>query len=324
MHMTTLTLDAVERGCFAENGEHVSDHQNTAAGIAGARGALHTFFIFHLPHITGTISRAMLRLELEAYFSMAKSESFAVFGVSTPVQEVVLASPAGAAAGQTIFQDLGSGQVYGRARVTADDAGCIIEIGLWPQAIAALLAAAGERFAIGIGLDQSLNLSPGPDHLKVIRFSADSEPRTHQLVLETEPLPVPLPRTDAFGLQYDLPEETVSATLCEVVAAQATMLEGMLRNLLDAIRTVQGSQDLSAVGKTIQYQTLVRQTSQQLAELSQRHVFAEQRIGQIQTDSGASLAEEDAAVLQSLERINSVLHANLALVRRHLDVMLEA
>jgi hypothetical protein len=322
-----LTLNAIERGWFAETGAHSAQHQNTATGIAGDLGILRAFIVFEMPQLSGSIIEASLRLELEAYLSGEECETFMVMSVNTPARAMGMTYLPGAAAGQAIFDDLGNGSVYGHATVTADDVGRVLEISLSAQALQDMQAAAGTLFAIGIQLGQIIPPQAANDTLKMVRFSAASENRTQQLVLQTSPQQASTPSASGdFGLQYNLPDEQISEVLRQVVTTQAETLETMLQSMLDAV--VQ-TQDQDSAGKRGVQAPILRQlltrTSAQLSRFADNHVRVEQRIGEALTGANhpAELSPTCVALLNDLEQVNAVLHANISVARRYLDIMRE-
>ncbi len=326
MDTTIYTLNAVKHGCFTNSGVHAAEENNTATGVVGTLASLHAFFVFDLPDITGTVSGAVLRLELEAFLSIARAETFAVSGVRTPAHAIGATYAADAAAGQAIFHDLGSGTAYGRATVTANDIGCIIAVALFPRAMVDIQAAAGRPFVIGVTLDVSHLRPIGANDLKVIRFRADSAARTHQLVVETHPLSASTAPTNAYGLQYNIPGETLPAVLHHVIRDQAVALEGMLRGFFDAVHTLQERRDLSRASRDTSLRALAHQTWRGLTQLAQYHIGVEQRLDDAQSgeesESSAVLSPDQTELLSLLEQVNSVLHANISLARRHLTSMM--
>ena len=320
-----LTLNAIERGWFAETGAHSAEHQNTATGIAGDLGILRAFIVFEMPQLSGSITGASLRLELEAYLSGEESETFMVMGVTTPARAMEMTYLPGAAAGQAIFADLGNGSVYGHATVTADDVGRVLEISLSEQALQDMQAAAGALFAIGIQLDQTDPPQAATDTLKMVRFSAASEDRTQQLVLHTSPHPVSTPSASSeFGLQYDLPDEQISVALRQVVTTQAETLETMLQSVLDSVVQAQEQDSADEMGNATLRQ-LINRTCEQLTTFADNHVRVEQRIGEALTGTNhsAELSPNCITLLNDLEQVNTVLHANISVARRYLEMMRE-
>lgn len=319
-----LTFNAIERGWFAETGAHSSELRNTSTGIAGDLGVLRTFLVFDLTPLRDSISQATLHLELEAYLSADVQETFVVSGVIAPARSMTMTYRPGAAGEQAIFEALGSGVEYGRATVTAGDVGRVIEISLSEQAMADMVEAAGGLFTMGVKLEHTGTRPDDDDLLKMIRFSAASEDRKHQLAVEVMSEPHGVDRdSGVFGLQYDVADGQINKSLRDVVKAQATTLEAMLQSVLEAVVRTQDRHDLEEMGKQVYLQELIERTGDQLALFAQNHVRVEQRIGEVLVGSNRSvdLSEQCVNLLQELEQVNTVLHANLAVARRYLDLM---
>jgi hypothetical protein len=323
MEMTMLTFNAIERGWFAETGAHSATLRNTSTGIAGDLGVLRAFLVFDLASLEASVAGASLHLEVEAYLSPCEQETLVVSGVVVPARAMTLSYRPGAAAGRAIFEALGSGVEYGRTMVTASDVGRIIEVELNTQAVADMQAASGRWFVIGIQLERAVPNLADRDQLQVVRFSATSEDRQHQLVVDVLADNREADRDGVFGLQYDMADGKINKSLQDVVKAQATTLEAMLQSVLEAVVHMEDRHDLEASGKQAYLNELLQQTSDQLARFAQNHVRVEQRIGEvlIGPERQAALSEQCVHLLQDLERVNTVLHANLAVTRRYLDLM---
>jgi len=178
LYRTTFTdylyVDATERGWWDETGDHTSSNDNTYTGFDGIE-VLNSYFIFDLSGITGDMTGARLKLELQNYYGIDPSETFSVYDVSTDA-----ATLEASGTGQTaIFDDLQTGNVYGTFEVTSGDVGTIIEIPLSASAVSDINTAAGGTFAVGIHMETH----SGGIVLEAVRFSAASEARTHQLVV---------------------------------------------------------------------------------------------------------------------------------------------
>jgi len=186
-----------------------------------------------------------------------------------------------------------------------------------------LQASAGHLFTISIQLEHALPGLVESDLLKVIRFSAASEERQHQLVIDVISESREAGRDGVFGLQYDVVDGDVNQALRDVVKAQATTLETMLQSVLEAIVRTADRSDLDESSRRAYLDALIQRTSEQLALFAQNHVRVEQRIGEalIGPERPAALSEQCIDLLQDLERVNTVLHANLAVARRYLDLM---
>jgi hypothetical protein len=323
MEIMMLTFNAIERGWFAESGAHSAALRNTSTGIAGDLGRLRAFLMFNLSALEESITEATLHLELEAYLSPGVQETLVVSGVVVPARAVAMTYRPGAAAGQAIFEALGSGVEYGRATVTPGDVGRVIEIPLNARAMADMQASAGRLFTVSIQLEHALPSLLENNLLQVIRFSAASEERKHQLVLDVLSGGSEFGRDGVFGLQYDVVDGEVNQVLQDVVKAQATTLEAMLQSVLEAVVQTEDRSDLDERDRQAYLDELIQQTSKQLAVFAHNHVRVEQRIGEVlvRPEPPAALSEQCVNLLQELERVNTVLHANLSVARRYLDQM---
>jgi hypothetical protein len=164
------TKDAIDRGWWIIAGNHTASNKNTITGAY--QNGSNSFFVFNLAGVTGTVVKASLKMELETYVSSDPSEAMTVWDVSTPIATLI-ADGTGKTA---IFQDLMTGKKYGAFTLKQSDVSTIVPIALDNTVVADLQAALGQQFAIGIHLD---------DNIGYVRFSAASEQRTHQLILET-------------------------------------------------------------------------------------------------------------------------------------------
>ncbi|MGH9369550.1 MAG: hypothetical protein ACRD3M_18000, partial [Thermoanaerobaculia bacterium] len=134
------TFDASSRGWYLHTGRHMASNFNTYAGQNGSgTDRYNAFFVFDLRGLTRPVGSGVLRLEIEAFFGPNTGERFTLYDVTTDVAQLV--------AGQTvrtdIYQDLGSGAVYGAGRGRRLDVGKIIEVPPTAAALAAINRAAG-------------------------------------------------------------------------------------------------------------------------------------------------------------------------------------
>jgi hypothetical protein len=184
------TFDATNRGWFNSVGSHTATNLTAYVGQGSGSTRFRSFFVFDLTGLSEPVGGAVLRLELEAYLGPDPSEAFAVYDVSSNVGDLLLTQ-----SGRTdIYTDLGSGTAYAMGVATPADVGSVLEIPLSDEAVAAVNAAAGGRFAVGVSLE-TLRLPTGSEG---IRFSLTTEPRVHQLVLSA-PVPPPTPPTLAIA-----------------------------------------------------------------------------------------------------------------------------
>jgi hypothetical protein len=107
-----------------------------------------------------------------------------------------------------------------------------------------------------------------------------------------------------------------------VVAKQAGMLETMLQSLLDAVVYVQEHDNLEDSEKAFYLNRFIQQTTQQLGGFAANHVHVEQRIGDVLAGHTAVILSPNClALLHDLEQVNTVLHANVSVVRRYIEIM---
>lgn len=159
------TLYAVGGGWFSNTGEHIEFNSNYAVG-GGADGYIrNNYFLFDTSGMSGPISSATLRVYNPSapvspgfpfgYTSADPSETYALFDVSTaffsnilPGGNRVAGYGIGSASGQTIFNDLGSGQSFGTYTASLADNGRYVAINMNTAGLAALNASSG-IFAVG-------------------------------------------------------------------------------------------------------------------------------------------------------------------------------
>jgi hypothetical protein len=98
----------------------------------------------------------------------------------------------------------------------------------------------------------------------------------------------------------------------------------MLQSVLDSVVKAQEQESAAERGGQagILRQLLAR-TSEQLSHFAENHVRVEQRIGEALTgvNHSAELSPDCVTLLHDLEQVNTVLHANISVARRYLDMM---
>jgi len=119
---------------------------NCSIGTCGGAGAYNDFFTFDLSNVSGPITSAVLSAGNPSIgYSGASSATYSLYDVTTAVATVE-SSNSGATA---IYNDLGSGVFYGSVGVGPFDNGANVVVTLDANALAALTAAEGGKFAIG-------------------------------------------------------------------------------------------------------------------------------------------------------------------------------
>ena len=198
----TFSIEANSQGWFEQNGfnsiETPDQIENTFTGTLGGI-EFRSFFTFDVSNLKTPIQGATLRLFQEAYFSGDSTESVVAYDVSTSPD--VLNSALSLAEGQGVFNDLGSGSVYGGGTASAEDFGNpqsgFFEITLSGAAIDAINAAQQGTGYFSLGLVLASLGGTEREGAEGLRFS-DPEAGTGgpaSLVVYEAPQAVPEPVT---------------------------------------------------------------------------------------------------------------------------------
>jgi hypothetical protein len=147
-----IQIDATDTGAYKNNGSHNAALQTYITGLS--LGENRSFFVFDLTGVSAPITAATLNLWNPntnphpcclGYRSPSATETFNLFDVSTPVGTLT-----GGGAGLTnVFDDLGTGSLFGTYVASAADNGKVISIGLNASGLAALNGALGSVIAFG-------------------------------------------------------------------------------------------------------------------------------------------------------------------------------
>jgi hypothetical protein len=148
-------INAIDSGWYSEAGVHTAQNQNYLTGNFGG-SARRSFFVFDLTAVANEIVSASIQLynpdsalpALRGYVSPDATETFALYDVSTPVASLTASSAAGPA-GVAVFDDLGSGAVFGERVMSVADNGTTVSLALNADGLSALNAARGGLFALG-------------------------------------------------------------------------------------------------------------------------------------------------------------------------------
>ena len=202
---SAATYDATTRGWYSHVGAHTAGNLNAYGGQGAGTDRYRAFFVFDLGTLARPAGEGMLRLEFESVLGPDAAEVFSVYDVTTNVDELL--------ATQTnrsdVYNDLGSGVYYGIGAAFKSAAGTVIEIPLEPDAIAAINAAGGGRFAVGAFVE-TVRMPIGSEG---VRFSSTNEPRVHQLVLVDAPQPPTLTLGPELAAAVPPATHAVEATL---------------------------------------------------------------------------------------------------------------
>jgi len=173
-----FNLDAVDSGWYHITGNHTASINNYFTGICGSGcpqnpGDHRSFFVFDVTSISDEIISATLNLFNPSYNSTDASEDLSIYDVTTSIADLTGTSTTDTA----IFDDLGTGTLYGSRTVLAGDTGVTIVITLNTAALTDLNNASG-LFAFG-GALTSLS-SSGPEYI-----FGNSEDGFRRLTIET-------------------------------------------------------------------------------------------------------------------------------------------
>jgi Ca2+-binding RTX toxin-like protein len=164
---------------------------------------------FNLSAATPTIIGAELRVfsPASSYNSVDPTETYSLFDVSATPAALDTNRASGDVTGAGIFNDLGTGTVYGTRIVSAADNNTTVAIALNAAALAALNAAIGSTISLGGAITSLTGTAT-----QTIFGLTSGAPGTVQLVLQTEPDPdwysISLPGTaNALRLQTSTPAD---------------------------------------------------------------------------------------------------------------------
>jgi hypothetical protein len=182
---TVQTLNAVDSGFYARGGEHTASSNGYPVGqLSLPSGQVVTEFrnytTFALPAATPIISGAELRLFTFSYSSPDPTETYTLFDVSATPAELDT-DRTGSLAGMAIYNDLGSGTVYGTRAIAPANVGTTVAIPLNAAAVAALNAAIGSTISFG----GALTTLAGTAASQMVFGSSQPAPGQVQLVLQT-------------------------------------------------------------------------------------------------------------------------------------------
>jgi hypothetical protein len=159
----SLTLGASDAGWYSAANFHDPNNNNYLVGYhAGSMTEYRDWFVFDLPAFASSIGSAELRLFTFSISSANGMETLELHHVATPIATLV----AGVGPGVTnVFNDLADGALYGLRTVLSTEANSYITMPLSSNAVAALSAAAGQRFAIGGRLSSISPMPTGDERL---------------------------------------------------------------------------------------------------------------------------------------------------------------
>jgi Ca2+-binding RTX toxin-like protein len=176
---TSVTLAAVDTGWYDSSGSHDPRNTNYFVGDYNDGVLRRDWMSFNLPTFTQPVVAAQLKIKTYEYSSADASETYELRDVTTPVLTLV----AGGSGLTNIYNDLGTGVIYGSRVFTSADSNQTVTINLTPDAVSALNAKSGQAFALGGWLTTLDTIS---NKECVFAFSSASDPTSNvQLVLST-------------------------------------------------------------------------------------------------------------------------------------------
>src|SRR5262249_6701828 len=111
----TMTVTASKTGFYGNEGTHSSGNPNYEIGDVEGNFILRDFASFSLPTLVagqGVIS-ATLTVTTATVSTSDPSETATFFDVTTPFSTLSASSSSGSATGLSVYDDLGSGTIYG-------------------------------------------------------------------------------------------------------------------------------------------------------------------------------------------------------------------
>jgi hypothetical protein len=182
-----VVVDATTSGYWDQFGKHIQRTTAYETGVDG-RYNYHSFYVFDIPNVDGTIVGATLLLQNppDGFNSVQPSLTVTFVNVFTSVDELTMYADRQNSR-VDIWEDLGGmkadNAIYGQYDATGADNGTIVGIDLTDAAVADLNAAVGQSFAIGASIT-NLQGTDTPQEM----FGNSRSPRAlRQLVLTVVP-----------------------------------------------------------------------------------------------------------------------------------------
>jgi hypothetical protein len=169
-------LNAADTGWYDSTGYHSPSNPNYVAGQQVGNPLWNDFFVFSVPVLNAPLVAAELQVNTYGVASPTNNVIYQLQDVTTPIATLV----AGGTGLTNIYDDLGSGTVYGDRTIRTNDSYRFISIPLNQSLRTAVAAASGGQFAMGgsvINLDGDTN-----DNIYAFGYSSGL-PTDVQLVL---------------------------------------------------------------------------------------------------------------------------------------------
>jgi hypothetical protein len=151
INVMETAVNAVDSGWIELAGFHSATNNSYQVGSPATGVFFRNYTTFTLSSWTPTILSAELRIFNPAtgYSSPDPTETYTLFDVSATAAALDTTRPAGDPTGMAIFDDLGSGTIYGTRTVSSADNNTSVSIPLNAAAVAALNAAIGSTISFG-------------------------------------------------------------------------------------------------------------------------------------------------------------------------------
>ena len=154
-----LTFDAWNRGRWDDLGRH-EYYGNTYTGLIAGTPTFpvsvdsRSYYVFDLSSLSGNVVAATLQLGVVAWDSPDTTESFFVVDVTTPIDHLIELTGGLVPYDPDVYADLGGGVPYVNTQygISSSQVGSSVAIPLNADALAAINAAAGGDFAVGLAM----------------------------------------------------------------------------------------------------------------------------------------------------------------------------
>jgi len=178
----SINVEAENRGWYTDFGLHLSGNPSYYIGDDG-EALYRNFFVFEIPVFSETVTGATLKLwnPPNGFFSQDPSETYELFAVSTPIEDLV----SDQFSATDIYENLGSGLSFGSITLSDSDNDNFVVLTLNATFLSALNAAQGMQLAIGGALT---TLTPGDDAGAFIGTESEDTPPP-VLTVQTVPEP---------------------------------------------------------------------------------------------------------------------------------------
>jgi hypothetical protein len=195
VNATVISLTAFDQGLYRDSGAGNANITSYAVGVSGTL-EIRNFFVFDLSSITDIIVGATLDLfnPTNGFLTVDSSETYEVVEVTSSITQLLAGNGGfGNAGGVAIFNDLGSGTVFGLRTILTSEINQVISVELNSNAVSALNSSTG-LFALGghsISLSGTTNEFGLIDDAVFAFTSSQTTTNTGRLILRFADVPEP-------------------------------------------------------------------------------------------------------------------------------------